>query len=111
MDGSGQAGRPASAMRPATARALPTEACAVALTAPGSPDGRATLNRLVYSDAYTLPITATPSVPPSRRMASLIAEPTPAWAAGTTPMIASVAGALVRPMPVPSTTIWTAIVA
>src|SRR5580704_4171184 len=53
-----------------------------------------------------LPITATPSVPPNRRVASLTAEPTPALAAGTAPMIASVAGALVRPIPVPRKSIW-----
>ena len=57
-----------------------------------------------------LPMTATPRVPPSSRVASLTAEPTPAFALGTTPMIASVAGALVRPMPVPRTTICAAIV-
>ena len=68
------------------------------------------MSRLANSDAYTLPITATPRVPPSRRVASLIADPTPAFAFGTTPMIASVAGALVSPMPVPRTTIWAAIV-
>ena len=68
------------------------------------------MSRLAYSEAYMLPITATPSVPPSSRVASLTAEPTPALAFGTTPMIASVAGALVRPIPVPSTTIWAAIV-
>ena len=51
--------------------------------------------------ATTLPSTATPSVPPSSRVASLTAEPMPAFAAGTTPMIASVAGALVRPRPEP----------
>src|SRR6266536_545781 len=45
-----------------------------------------------------LPMTATPRVPPSSRVASLTAEPTPAFALGTTPMIASVAGALVRPI-------------
>ena len=76
----------------------------------GSPAGSALFSRLAYSDAYTLPSTATPRVPPSNRVASLTAEPTPALAFGTTPMIASVAGALVRPMPVPSTTICSAIV-
>src|SRR5579884_4479252 len=53
---------------------------------------------------------ATPSVPPVRRVASLTAEPTPALARGTTPMIASVAGALVSPIPVPITTICSTIV-
>ena len=55
-------------------------------------------------------MTATPSVPPSRRVASLTAEPTPALSLGTTPMIASVAGALVKPMPMPYSTICAAIV-
>jgi hypothetical protein len=41
---------------------------------------------------------------------SLTAEPTPALFLGTTPMIASVAGALVKPMPVPKMTICAAIV-
>jgi hypothetical protein len=48
-----------------------------------------------------LPITATPRVAPVIRVASLTAEPTPALAAETAPMIDSVAGALVRPIPEP----------
>ena len=52
-----------------------------------------------------LPITATPRVPPRIRVASLIAEPTPALARGTAPMIDSVAGALVSPIPEPISTI------
>ena len=95
---------------PATVSAAPTDACAVRATVAGNPAGSALVSRLAYSEAYTLPITATPSVPPSSRVASLTADPTPAFAFGTTPMIASVAGALVRPIPVPSTTIWAAIV-
>ena len=79
-------------------------------SAAGSPAGSRCVRRLAYSEAYTLPITATPRVPPSSLVASLTADPTPAFAFGTTPMIASVAGALVRPIPVPSTTIWAAIV-
>ena len=90
--------------------AAPTDACAVRATLAGNPRGSAPESRLAYNDAYTLPITATPSVPPKRRVASLTADPTPAFAFGTTPMIASVAGALARPIPVPSTTIWAAIV-
>ena len=58
-----------------------------------------------YSDAYTLPITATPRVPPSSRVASLTADPTPAWRVEIAPMIDSVAGAEVRPMPMPKSTI------
>ena len=55
-----------------------------------------------------LPSTATPSVPPMSRVASLTAEPTPARLRLTTPMIASVAGAEVSPMPSPYSTICTA---
>jgi hypothetical protein len=57
-----------------------------------------------------LPITATPRVAPVMRVASLTAEPTPALAADTAPIIDSVAGALVRPMPEPMNTIEPAIV-
>ena len=42
--------------------------------------------------ASTLPSTATPSVPPTSRTTSFIAEPMPALARGSEPMIASVAG-------------------
>src|SRR6476646_8021682 len=94
----------------ATVSAVPTDACAVRATTPGNPAGRPLVSRLAYSDAYTLPITATPRVPPKSRVASLTADPTPAFAFGTTPMIASVAGALVRPIPVPRTTICAALV-
>ena len=44
-------------------------------------------------------MTATPSAPPTWRVVSLMAEPTPARPAGTAPMIDAVAGAMVRPMP------------
>ena len=36
----------------------------------------------------------------------MTADPLPAFSLGTTPMIASVAGAVVRPMPRPDRTIW-----
>ena len=57
--------------------------------------------------AATLPITATPSAPPTWRVVSLIAEPTPARAAGTDPMIEAVAGAINRPIPA-ANVIWLA---
>src|SRR5947207_581415 len=104
------AGWPAWVRLPAAVSAAPTDPCAVRATVAGNPAGRALVTRLAYSEAYTLPITATPRVPPSRRVASLTADPTPALAFGTTPIIASVAGALVRPIPVPRMTIWAAIV-
>ena len=55
-------------------------------------------------------MTATPSVPPSSRVESLTADPTPALPSDTAPMIESVAGADVRPMPSPKTTIWVAMI-
>ena len=51
-----------------------------------------------------LPITATPSAPPVWRVVSLTAEPTPALPGGNEPMIDSVAGADVKPMPRPNST-------
>ncbi len=46
-------------------------------------------------------MTAMPRAPPVWRVVSLIAEPTPARAVGRDPMIDSVAGAEVRPRPMP----------
>ena len=51
-----------------------------------------------------LPRMATPNAPPISRVVSFIAEPTPAFAGGTEPMIESVAGAIARPMPRPTMT-------
>ena len=51
-----------------------------------------------------LPTMATPSAPPTSRLVSLTAEPTPAWCSGSEPMIDSVAGATDRPMPTPIST-------
>ena len=55
-----------------------------------------------------LPRTATPSAPPTWRVVSLTAEPTPALASGSEPMIDSVAGAIVRAKPDDITTIFQA---
>src|SRR5215475_11217660 len=44
-------------------------------------------------------MTATPSAPPTWRVVSFTAEPTPALPRGNEPMIDSVAGAMVRAMP------------
>ena len=44
-------------------------------------------------------MSATPRAPPTNRVVSLTAEPTPAWARGSEPMIDSVAGAMARPIP------------
>src|SRR4051812_3823266 len=45
---------------------------------------------------------ATPNAPPVWRVVSLTAEPTPAFAFGSEPMIDSVAGAMTNPMPTPN---------
>ena len=58
-----------------------------------------------YAEVAMLPSTATPRAPPSSRVVSLIAEPTPALSSGTEPMIAPVAGAIARLMPRASRTI------
>jgi hypothetical protein len=42
---------------------------------------------------------ATPRAPPTWRVVSFTAEPTPALPSGSEPMTESVAGAMVRPMP------------
>ena len=44
---------------------------------------------------------ATPRVPPSSRVVSFTAEPTPARSGGSAPMIDSVAGAVTKPRPLP----------
>ena len=72
--------------------APPTEPLAAVTARAGSAGARVAASRLEYSDAATLPMMATPSVPPKSRVASFIAEPTPDLALGTAPMIASVAG-------------------
>ena len=51
-----------------------------------------------------LPRMATPRAPPISRVVSFTAEPTPARAGGSEPMIDSVAGAMAKPMPNPIST-------
>ena len=52
--------------------------------------------------AATLPMTATPSAPPSSRTVSFTAEPTPARAGGSVAMISSVAAGMAMPAPRPN---------
>ena len=52
-----------------------------------------------YCDVTTEPRTATPSAPPSSRVVSFIAEPTPARPSGTDDMISVVSGVMVMAMP------------
>ncbi len=49
-----------------------------------------------------LPSSAMPSAPPSSRVVSFTAEPTPAFDSGTDVMISLVAGAAVMLIPAPS---------
>ena len=56
-----------------------------------------------YRAAKIEPSTATPRAPPTWRVVSLTAEPTPARSFGTAPMIDSVTGETVIPMPIPYT--------
>ncbi len=51
----------------------------------------------------TEPSTATPSAPPISRVVSFTAEPTPALAGGSEPMIDSVAGGMTSARPTAST--------
>ncbi len=53
-----------------------------------------------YDAASTDPMMATPSAPPTSRVVSFMAEPMPAFSLGSEPMIDSVAGPMVRPMPI-----------
>jgi len=50
-----------------------------------------------------LPKRAMPSAPPSSRVVSFTADPTPAFESGTEVKIRPVAGAVVRAIPAPST--------
>src|SRR5580765_3547346 len=90
----------------AIATAAPTESLPCATADAGS-EPKAPVVRCA---AYTLekydPTTATPRVPPSSRVASLTADPTPARAGGRTSRIDSVAGVEIAPMPRPMRTIW-----
>ena len=54
-----------------------------------------------YALFTMLPKMAMPSAPPSSRVVSFTADPTPAFVSGTALMISLVAGAAVRLMPVP----------
>ena len=82
----------------ATPRAPPSDDWTAARADAGSAAtdaGRAAVN----FDASRLPSTATPSAPPSSRVVSLTAEPTPALRSGSDAMIPVVDGAIDRPIP------------
>src|SRR5262249_1889060 len=83
----------------AATRAPPTGPSAALTACAGRWRGIFWSRRLEYSEAATLPVTATPRAAPKSRVASLTADPTPALAVGTAPMIASVAGGGMRPSP------------
>jgi hypothetical protein len=56
----------------------------------------------MYTDETTEPRMATPSAPPSSRVVSFMAEPTPALPRGTDDMISVVSGVMVVAMPAAS---------
>ena len=58
--------------------------------------------RPVYRVARTLPITATPSAPPTCMKVPLVAEPTPVSPGGSDPMTKAVVQGMVSPAPTPS---------
>src|SRR6476659_7854856 len=99
---------PRAACATTSPRAPPTEcACCSAaarewLACSGKPRTVSILDR--KREATRLPSTATPSAPPSSRLVSLTAEPTPALCSGNERMIAPVDGAVVMPMPSACTT-------
>ena len=84
----------------ATSWAPPTLSLAASAASCGQAGDGAVHARRVAA-ASTLPSTATPSVPPTSRTTSFIAEPMPALAFGSEPMIASVAGDIASAMPTP----------
>lgn len=79
----------------------PMDARAAAATGAGTPSGSAWESCDAYSDDMMLPMTATPSAPPSSRVVSLTAEPMLARSGGSALMIDAVAGAPASPMPAP----------
>ncbi len=83
--------------------AAPIESETLAATSAGTEAPEALTDaaiELAKTDEYTLPMMATPRAPPTWRVVSLTADPTPALSRGSEPMIDSVAGAMVRAMPV-----------
>ena len=88
---------------PPTAAACCSASARECVAFAGSPLTRR-LNDDRKCDATRLPSTATPSAPPSSRVVSFTAEPTPALCNGSDCMIAPVDGAVVMPMPSASTT-------
>ena len=79
----------------------PTDSLAALAASGGSCD---TSTLLRYADATMLPRMAMPSAPPSSRVVSLTADPTPALLSGTDDMIVPVAGGIVSAMPPASIT-------
>src|SRR5439155_24894435 len=87
-----------------TAIAAPTELWDAVAALAGRPVSQGP-SVAVYADANTLPRIATPRAPPICRVVVFIADPTPALASGSEPMIDSVAGVIASAMPVPRTMI------
>src|SRR2546421_5023177 len=92
---------PVAAKRPATASAAPAESWAARARCAGRADGSAAVSRLMYMDAYTLPMIATPSVLPSRRVGAFTGDPAPAVAGGDGPHTSFVVGGAAVAAPPP----------
>src|SRR5437764_3296867 len=88
---------------PPTACACCSASASECVAFAGSPATDA-LNEDRKRDATRLPSTATPTAPPSSRVVSFTAEPTPALCSGSERMMAPVDGAVVMPMPSACTT-------
>src|SRR5829696_6037599 len=82
--------------RPAPPPTRSAIACAAPIDSPAAP-GASVISR-EYAVPMIEPMTATPSAPPTWRVTSLIAEPTPALASGTALITESVAGAIAAPI-------------
>ena len=87
-------------MSAATPCAAPSDDWAVAVSEAFRPNcDAAEAMWAAYTLETTEPMIATPRAPPTCRVVSLIAEPTPAFSRGSDPITDSVAGAIVMPMP------------
>ena len=83
-----------------TANAAPTDCSAADRAASGRLNGASNLTICgLYVVAKMLPMIATPSVPPTSRLVSFIAEPTPAISRGNEPIIDSEAGLVTSASP------------
>ena len=82
--------------------AAPRDCCAVSTSPAGAELGAASATPERYWSFRMLPSTAIPSVPPTSRAASFVAEATPCLWAGRAATMSVVAGAIASAMPTPT---------